>query len=920
MMKRWLMAAALAVLLVAPPALILANSLTPLLNLNQPNPGVDTNWGPLLNANMTTLDGSLITAGSGIAGRIAVFSDAAHAGPSTMAIGALATLTGTQTLIGKTIDSATNTLKVAGITITALSGNAGKLMSAGAGTFPSGNLPKFDAFGNLVDSGLSSAGGAAPFPDNVALVKNVTDPTKTATFDLSLLPTGVLRKYKLPDVANDVVVLLDATQTLTHKTIDTAATGQVFKVNGLQITDYRGSVGKVQLSTGSFVNNNLIKFDANGNAVDSGVPTTAIITSEALLETAIGLDVYTTTANDFTSAQLATSLTDETGTGGGFVRATGPTIDSPIITTKMNPPQVTAFPGSPSNGDVVIVTDDSAAGACDSAAGSAKSWCIYDGAAWIALGGGGGALTIPGSSSGTIPNTANSKGLDLEVITTTGTATSLNGLRLLFDGAGTGAYSVGMAAENDNLNTGTGLGLSSGYPSGTIGVQGAAFSAAAGNSVGVDGEASSSNAYNVGVFGFGQGGLEPGSTTGTAIGVLGAATGSDESTDFKNVAGYFSIYTSPVTGKNISAAVVAIGSAADPIAVFYDGSAEKVRIDAGGSLQLKAQDEIRFYDADSSNYVGFKSPTTVAADKIWKLPIADSTGTQCLSSDGALNLGWSSCSGGGGITGSLTAGRVPVASGAGTVVDTANYTFDTTNFRERIQNATTSSDGTLNMLQLSGTLPASPSAAVTGAFFSITSAGSASQQQRNSVFSLASGYSGSSATTTGDFYNSAVGLGNTLNLNSFSAPIGNFAVRTSVTGASTGLNAAVAGDAVASTGINIGAYFKSNGAAAGSNIGVLGNASGSGETTDLQNVAGLFTLHTALPTANISVAILADGAGNDIFRGYNAAALKFRILPGGGIVSEDLKTTGSAGTKKVVCVDTTTGQLYASSTTTDCSN
>lgn len=40
-----------------------------------------------------------------------------------------------------------------------------------------------------------------------------------------------------------------------------------------------------------------------------------------------------------------------------------------------------------------------------------------------------------------------------------------------------------------------------------------------------------------------------------------------------------------------------------------------------------------------------------------------------------------------------------------------------------------------------------------------------------------------------------------------------------------------------------------------------------------------------------------------------------------GLVSVvSLKTTGSAGTKKVVCVDTSTGALYASSTSTGCDN
>jgi hypothetical protein len=40
----------------------------------------------------------------------------------------------------------------------------------------------------------------------------------------------------------------------------------------------------------------------------------------------------------------------------------------------------------------------------------------------------------------------------------------------------------------------------------------------------------------------------------------------------------------------------------------------------------------------------------------------------------------------------------------------------------------------------------------------------------------------------------------------------------------------------------------------------------------------------------------------------------------GAIILGDLKTTGAAGSKKVVCVDVSTGRLYASSTGTDCSN
>ena len=57
---------------------------------------------------------------------------------------------------------------------------------------------------------------------------------------------------------------------------------------------------------------------------------------------------------------------------------------------------VTAFPSSPATGDVVIVTDDSAVGACDSAAGVATTICRWNGSAWLKLGDGtaaGGALS-----------------------------------------------------------------------------------------------------------------------------------------------------------------------------------------------------------------------------------------------------------------------------------------------------------------------------------------------------------------------------------------------------------------------------------------------------------------------------------------------------------------------------------------------
>lgn len=56
------------------------------------------------------------------------------------------------------------------------------------------------------------------------------------------------------------------------------------------------------------------------------------------------------------------------------------------LTTTTSPVQVgTDFPASPTTGQLFVVTDDSAVGACDSSAGSAVSLCVWDGSNWVAV-------------------------------------------------------------------------------------------------------------------------------------------------------------------------------------------------------------------------------------------------------------------------------------------------------------------------------------------------------------------------------------------------------------------------------------------------------------------------------------------------------------------------------------------------------
>jgi hypothetical protein len=106
----------------------------------------------------------------------------------------------------------------------------------------------------------------------------------------------------------------------------------------------------------------------------------------------------TVVAAAITGSGAFASTTLDTGQGANelydmdqnVLQASLPTFAGLTLTGPFNPQRVTAMPGSPTTGDVVVVTDDSAEGACDSSAGSSISLCIYTGAAWAGLGDGGG--------------------------------------------------------------------------------------------------------------------------------------------------------------------------------------------------------------------------------------------------------------------------------------------------------------------------------------------------------------------------------------------------------------------------------------------------------------------------------------------------------------------------------------------------
>jgi hypothetical protein len=59
-------------------------------------------------------------------------------------------------------------------------------------------------------------------------------------------------------------------------------------------------------------------------------------------------------------------------------------------------------------------------------------------------------------------------------------------------------------------------------------------------------------------------------------------------------------------------------------------------------IDLLTQNDLKFFDTDSSNYVAFQAPSTVASDITWTLPAADGALNQVLTTSGTGTLTWTS--------------------------------------------------------------------------------------------------------------------------------------------------------------------------------------------------------------------------------------------------------------------------------------
>ena len=116
-----------------------------------------------------------------------------------------------------------------------------------------------------------------------------------------------------------------------------------------------------------------------------------------------------------------------------------------------------------------------------------------------------------------------------------------------------------------------------------------------------------------------------------------------------------------------------------------------------GNVTLNAAGDLRLADSDSSNYVGFKSPGTVASNLVWTLPAADGSANQFLKTNGSGVLSWASDT-------STDASKLPLD---GSGVMTGNLVFEgstANDFETTVTPTDATADRTITLPDATGTV------------------------------------------------------------------------------------------------------------------------------------------------------------------------------------------------------------------------
>jgi hypothetical protein len=103
----------------------------------------------------------------------------------------------------------------------------------------------------------------------------------------------------------------------------------------------------------------------------------------------------------------------------------------------------------------------------------------------------------------------------------------------------------------------------------------------------------------------------------------------------------------PTTKTYVDAADSTLTTAAAAAQTTANAALPKAGGAMTGDITLNAQSDLRFADADSSNWVAFQAPATVATNVTWTLPATDaSVSGYALKSDGSGQLSWGLAGGG----------------------------------------------------------------------------------------------------------------------------------------------------------------------------------------------------------------------------------------------------------------------------------
>jgi hypothetical protein len=133
----------------------------------------------------------------------------------------------------------------------------------------------------------------------------------------------------------------------------------------------------------------------------------------------------------------------------------------------------------------------------------------------------------------------------------------------------------------------------------------------------------------------------------TSTGFSGNLTGTLQTAAQGNVTSLGTLTTLTVDNIIINGTTIGHTSDTDAISISSGGDVTLTQ-----NLILNAQGDIRFADSDSSHYVAFQAPNTIASNITWTLPAADGDEDQVLSTNGSGTLAWADSGGGGGSSAS----------------------------------------------------------------------------------------------------------------------------------------------------------------------------------------------------------------------------------------------------------------------------